>query len=300
MTVAGPAQLRALMQERKAHFVLGTYDALSARVAESLGYEILSMTGFGVSASLLGVPDIGLVTMYESTEVCARICDAVSVPVLADADTGYGNALNVRRTVHRFETAGAAGLHLEDQVTPKRCGHMESKQVISADEMVGKIGAAVDARVDDDFCIVARTDACAVEGLDAALERAALYHAAGADVLFVEAPRSVAEIERIASELSFPLLFNWSYDGLTPHVRKSWLEELGYKLILFPDMIFGVHRALTRLCGALKATDSLDSLADLLSEFDAFNDFVGLAEWREVEARFIPGAAGVPSATDAE
>ena len=298
--MAGPAQLRALLQDENPHFVLGTYDALSARVGESLGYEILSVTGFGVSASLLGVPDIGLVTMYESTEVCGRICDVVSTPVLADADTGYGNALNVRRAVRRFEAAGAAGLHLEDQVTPKRCGHMESKQVISTDEMVGKIGAAVDARVNDDFCIVARTDACAVEGLDAALERAFLYHAAGADVLFVEAPQSVEEIERTASELPFPLLFNWSYDGLTPHVRKSWLEELGYKLILFPDVIFGVQRALMQLCGALKVTDSLDTLADLLSEFDAFNDFVGLPAWREIEARFIPGAGRVPSATDTD
>jgi 2-methylisocitrate lyase-like PEP mutase family enzyme len=280
-----------LLQDQKSHFVLGTYDALSARIGESLGYEILSVTGFGVSASLLGVPDIGLVTMHESAEVCGRICDAVSTPVLADADTGYGNALNVRRTVRRFEAAGAAGLHLEDQVTPKRCGHMEAKQVVSADEMVGKIGAAVDARVNDDFCIVARTDACAVEGLDAALERAVRYHAAGADVLFVEAPQSFEEIERIAAELPFPLLFNWSYDGLTPHVQKSWLEELGYKLVLFPDMIFGVQRALLQLCSALKATDSLDSLSDLLFEFDAFNDFVGLPEWLAFEARFIPGVA---------
>jgi 2-methylisocitrate lyase-like PEP mutase family enzyme len=298
--VTGPAQLRALLDDQKSHFVLGTYDALSARVGESLGYEILSVTGFGVSASLLGVPDIGLVTMYESTEVCGRICDVVDTPVLADADTGYGNALNVRRTVRRFEAAGAAGLHLEDQVTPKRCGHMEAKQIIPADEMVGKIGAAVDARVNGDFCIVARTDARAVEGLDAALERAFLYHEAGADVLFVEAPESVDEIERTASELPFPLLFNWSYDGLTPHVRKSWLEELGYELILFPDVIFGVQRALMQLCGALKTSDSLDSLADLLSEFDAFNDFVGLPEWRAIEERFIPRGAQVPSATDTD
>jgi 2-methylisocitrate lyase-like PEP mutase family enzyme len=289
--VTGPAQLRALLQDRQSHFVLGTYDALSARVGESLGYEILSVTGFGVSASLLGVPDIGLVTMYESTEVCERICDAVETPVLADADTGYGNALNVRRTVRRFEAAGAAGLHLEDQVTPKRCGHMESKQLIPASEMAGKIGAAVDARVNADFCIV---------GLDAALERAFRYHEAGADVLFVEAPESAGEIERIASELPFPLLFNWSYDGLTPHVRKSWLEELGYKLILFPDMIFGVQRALMQLCAALKATDSLDSLSDHLSEFDAFNEFVGLPEWRAIEERFIPRDAQVPSATDTD
>jgi 2-methylisocitrate lyase-like PEP mutase family enzyme len=297
--VAGPAELRALLRDGNPHFVLGSYDALSARVGESLGFEVLSVTGFGVSASLLGVPDIGLVTMYESTEVCARICDAVSTPVIADADTGYGNALNVRRAVRRFEVAGAAGLHLEDQVTPKRCGHMESKQVIPAAEMVGKIGAAVDARDDDDFCIVARTDACAVEGLDAALERAALYHEAGADVLFVEAPESVEEIERIASELSFPLLFNWSYDGLTPHVRRTWLEQLGYKLILFPDVIFGVQRALMRLCGTLKVADSLDELADAMAEFDAFNEFVGLPGWRALEAKFIPGA-GVPSASDSE
>ena len=292
---AAASQLRAKLEDRQSHFVLGTYDALSARVGEALGFELLSMTGFGVSASLLGVPDIGLVTMHESTEACARICDAVETPVLADADTGYGNALNVRRTVRKFELAGAAGLHLEDQVTPKRCGHMAAKQLISADEMVGKIQAAVDARVDDDFCIVARTDARGVEGIDAALERAALYREAGADVLFIEAPQSVSEIERTASELQFPLLFNWSYDGLTPHVPKSWLQELGYSLILFPDMIFGVHKALVQLCGALKATDSLDQLSDLLTQFDAFNEFVDLPEWKKFEAKFIPEVTSVSS-----
>ena len=196
------AALRSTLGDGRSRLVVSAYDALTARVAEAAGFEILHVTGFGSAAAITGGPDIGLVTMTEMVETTRRICDAVERPVIADADCGYGNPLNVMRTVRALEAAGAAGLHLEDQVTPKRCGHMAGKAVIPAAEMVAKVAAAVDARGDPDFVIIARTDARAPEGLDAALERAHAYSAAGADVLFVEAPESVEEIQRIATELS--------------------------------------------------------------------------------------------------
>ena len=195
------AALRSTLGDGNSRLVVSAYDALTARVAEAAGFEILHVTGFGSAAAITGGPDIGLVTMTEMVETTRRICDAVERPVIADADCGYGNPLNVMRTVRALEAAGAAGLHLEDQVTPKRCGHMAGKAVIPAAEMVAKVAAAVDARDDPDFVIIARTDARAPEGLDAALERAHAYSAAGADVLFVEAPESVEEIQRIATEL---------------------------------------------------------------------------------------------------
>jgi 2-methylisocitrate lyase-like PEP mutase family enzyme len=290
-------QLRSLLEDSDSHFVPGVYDAMTARIGEAAGFEILFLTGFGVAATLVGVPDIGLVTMTESVDVCRRVCDVVTRPVIADADTGYGNALSVRRTVRAFETAGAAGLHLEDQVAPKRCGHMTGKQVISTDEMVGKLGSALDARQNDDFCIIARTDARSVEGLAAAIERAHVYRAAGADMLFVEAPQSVAEMERIATELDCPLIFNWSYDGVTPHVSRSWLTSLGYKFILFPDIVFAAHHALTSFAMRLAETDSLDPLAEQMTGFEAFNDFVELRRWRQLESRYVDESFREPATT---
>jgi len=289
------SQLRPLIEDSDSHFVLGVYDAMTARIGEAAGFDILFLTGFGVAATLVGVPDIGLVTMSESVDVCRHICDVVTRPVIADADTGYGNALSVRRTVRAFEAAGAAGLQLEDQVAPKRCGHMPGKQVISTDEMVGKLGSALDARRNDDFCIIARTDARSVESLAAAIERAHAYRAAGADVLFVEAPQSVVEMEQIASELNCPLIFNWSYDGVTPHVSRNWLTGLGYKFILFPDVVFAAHRALTSFVQQLGETDSLDLLAEQMTGFDEFNDFVELRHWRDLESRYVDEAQRQPA-----
>ncbi len=280
------AALRSLIDGDGSHLVLGVYDALTARIGERLGYQVLFLTGFGVAATLVGVPDIGLVTLTESVDACRRICDFVDVPVVADADTGYGGVLNVRRTVRMFERAGAAGLHLEDQVTPKRCGHMPAKQVIPTVEMVAKIRSALDARSDANFCIIARTDARAVEGLDSALERAHAYREAGADAIFVEAPEAASEIERIATELDCPLVFNWSYDGVTPHVARSWLGSLGYRLILFPDIVFAAQRALSTFATQLSTAESLDSLTSQLTGFRDFNAFVELDEWRTIEERY--------------
>ena len=280
------AALRSTLGDGNSRLVVSAYDALTARVAEAAGFEILHVTGFGSAAALTGGPDIGLVTMTEMVETTRRICDAVERPVIADADCGYGNPLNVMRTVRALEAAGAAGLHLEDQVTPKRCGHMAGKAVIPTAEMVAKIAAAVDARNDPDFVIIARTDARAPEGLDAALERAHAYSAAGADVLFVEAPESVEEIRRIATELPGPQLFNWAYEGRTPHVSRRLLEELGFTWILFADVALAVHRAAAGFYERLAGIDSPDELRDLLTGFDAFNEFVGLDDWRRSERRY--------------
>lgn len=280
------AALRSTLSDGRSRLVVSAYDALTARTAEAAGFEILHVTGFGSAAALTGGPDIGLVTMTETVEVTRRICDAVERPVIADADCGYGNPLNVMRTVRALEAAGAAGLHLEDQVTPKRCGHMAGKAVIPTAEMVAKIAAAVDARRDPDFVIIARTDARAPEGLDAALERARAYAAAGADVLFVEAPESADEIRRIATELPGPQLFNWAYEGRTPHVSRRWLGELGFAWILFADVALAVHRAAAAFYERLAGIDSPDELRDLLTGFDAFNEFVGLGDWRRSERRY--------------
>ena len=280
------AALRSTLGDGNSRLVVSAYDALTARVAEAAGFEILHVTGFGSAAAITGGPDIGLVTMTEMVETTRRICDAVERPVIADADCGYGNPLNVMRTVRALEAAGAAGLHLEDQVTPKRCGHMAGKAVIPTAEMVAKVAAAVDARSDEDFVIIARTDARAPEGLDAALERAHAYSAAGADVLFVEAPESRDEIRRIAGELPGPQLFNWAYEGRTPHVSRRWLEELGFAWILFADVALAVHRAAAGFYERLAEIDSPDELRDLLTGFDAFNEFVGLGDWRRAERRY--------------
>lgn len=286
------AALRGTLADGKSRLVVSAYDALTARVAEAAGFEILHVTGFGSAAAITGGPDIGLVTMTETVETTRRICDAVERPVIADADCGYGNPLNVMRTVRALEAAGAAGLHLEDQATPKRCGHMAAKAVIPTAEMVAKVAAAVDARRDEDFVIIARTDARAPEGLDAALERANAYSAAGADVLFVEAPESVAEIRRIATEVPRPQLFNWAYEGRTPHVSRRLLEELGFAWILFADVALAVHRAAAGFYERLAEIDSPDELRDLLTGFDAFNTFVGLEDWRRSERRYAAPTDG--------
>ncbi len=263
-----------------------SYDALTARICESMGFEIHHLTGFGAAAALTGGPDIGLVTMTEMVDSCRRICSAVSGPVIADGDTGYGGVLNVVRTVQAFEGAGAAGVHIEDQVTPKRCGHMVGKELITPLEMSAKIQAAVDGRHNDDFVIIARTDARAVEGLDAAISRANLYKEAGADVLFVEAPETLGEIEAIAERLPGPILYNWAYQGRSPHVKLDTLKGLGFSLVLFADVALVVHKALSRFFGQLQMANDLDELSAELTPFDSFNEFVGLSSWRDLENQF--------------
>ncbi len=231
----GPARLRALLESGETIVAPGAFDPLAARLVEEAGFPAVYMTGFGTSAALLGRPDVGLLTMTEMVDNARRIADCVDIPVIADADTGYGNPLNVIRTVGAYEAAGVAAIHLEDQVAPKKCGHMEGKLVIPAGEMAQKIRAAVEARTRPDFVIIARTDARAVEGLERALDRARLYREAGADALFIEAVTSEDEAAEAARAFpDVPLLFNWAEGGKTPPISLDRLRELGYRIVIFP------------------------------------------------------------------
>jgi 2-methylisocitrate lyase-like PEP mutase family enzyme len=269
----------------------GCYDALGARLVEEAGFAAAYMTGFGSAASRLGRPDIGLMALPEMVDNARRIAQAVDIPVVADADTGYGNAINVIRTVREYEAAGVAAIHLEDQVMPKKCGHMEGKQVVPAPEMAAKVSAAVAARRSREFLIIARTDARAVEGLDAALDRGRMYLEAGADALFVEAPQSEAEIEAVARAFpDVPLLFNYAEGGKTPPVSYERLRSLGFALVIFPlTLLLVATQAMRAALARVKADGTPIELLPSLLAFDEFLDFIGLPEVRELEQRFAEG-----------
>ena len=269
----------------------GCYDALGARLIEEAGFPAAYMTGFGTAASQLGRPDIGLMSLTEMVDNAHRIAEAVDIPVIADADTGYGNSINVIRTVREYEAAGVSAIHLEDQVMPKRCGHMEGKVVVPAGEMAAKVAAAVAARRSPDFLIIARTDARAVEGLDAALSRARAYREAGADALFVEAPQSEAEIEAVARAFpDVPLLFNYAEGGKTPPVSHAFLRDLGFRLVIFPlTILLAATGAIRSALARVKADGTPLELLPSLPGFGEFLDFIGLPEIRELESRFAEG-----------
>ena len=283
----GPQRLRELLAAPGPLLAPGAYDALSARIVEAAGFGAVYMTGFGVAASLLGRPDVGLLTQTEMVDQARRIVQAVSIPVIADADTGYGNPINVMRTVQEYEQAGVAAIHLEDQVTPKRCGHMDGKELISAAEMVRKLEAAVAARQSPDFVIIARTDARAVEGLPAALERAQRYRDAGADILFVEAPQSAEEIATIAQHFSdVPLLFNWAI-GKTPPMPLERLRDLGFRLIIFPStLLFAAFQTMQAVADQIHTDGSPIALVAQQPSFGTFTDFIGLPEIDALQIRF--------------
>ena len=291
--LTGPAsprrRLRELLAGPEPVVAPGAYDALSARLVEQAGFDVVYMTGFGTSASLLGRPDVGLLGGAEMVDHVRRIVDAVERPVIADADTGYGNAINVVRTVRAYEQAGVAGLHLEDQVMPKKCGHMSGKAVIPAAEMVGKIRAAVDARRDPDLVLIARTDAAAVHGLEEAISRARAFAEAGADVLFVEAPTSEDDIARVATELHgvAPLVFNWAEGGRTPPIPLERIAELGFSLVIYPIATLLAATAGVRLVlETLKRDGTPLAAMDGLPTFDGFTDLIGLPEVRDLEQRY--------------
>lgn len=281
------ARLRALLAQNSPVTAPGAYDALSARLVEEAGFDVVYMTGFGTTASLIGRPDVGLLSGTEMADNARRIVSAVGVPVVADADTGYGNAVNVLRTIQLYEQAGVAGVQLEDQVMPKKCGHMSGKLLISASEMVGKIHAAVDARRDPDLVIIARTDAVAVEGLAAAIDRARAFAEAGADLLFVEAPVSEEDIATVAAELRgvAPLVFNWAEGGKTPPLSAERIAELGFSLILYP---IGTLLAATAGIRALLTSLRRDGVPTLdgLPAFGEFTNFIGLPEVQALEQRY--------------
>ena len=287
-STGSPPTLRELLAGDRMVLAPGCYDALGARLVEEAGFMAAYMTGFGSAASLLGRPDVGLLAMPEMVDNARRIASAVAIPVIADADTGYGNPINVIRTVHEYESAGAAAIHIEDQVMPKKCGHLAGKQVIAAGEMAAKVRAAVAARSSADFLIIARTDARAVEGLPAALERARRYRDAGADVLFVEAPESIAEIEQVATTLSdMPLLFNYAEGGRTPAVTHDTLQGLGFKIVIFPiGTLLAATGAMRALLAQIRAQGSPIEALPTLLPFEQFLQFIGLPEIRELEREF--------------
>ena len=284
----GAARLRALLDSGQTILAPGAFDPLAARLVEEAGFPAVYMTGFGTSAALLGRPDVGLLTMTEMADNAGRIAACVDIPVIADADTGYGNPLNVIRTVGAYEAAGVAGIHIEDQVAPKKCGHMEGKQVIPAPEMAEKVRAAVEARTQPEFVIIARTDARAVEGLDRALQRARLYRDAGADVLFIEAVVSEREAEEAARAFpGVPLLFNWAEGGKTPPIGIERLTELGYRIVIFPiSTLLAATAAMRGILREIAQAGTPAAALGGLPAFGEFTDFIGLPQVREVEQRY--------------
>jgi len=282
-------RLRELLARPDALVIPGAYDALSARLIVQAGFPAVYMTGFGTSASVLGQPDVGLLTMSEMVSRAAALASvAADVPLLADADTGYGNPINVRRTMREYERAGVAGLHIEDQVWPKKCGHMEGKQVIAMEEMVQKVRAAVDARQDPDFVIIARTDANAVTGLEDALRRGQAYREAGADVLFIEAPRSLEELRAIGQALrGTPLLFNWAESGKTPLLPLGDIQALGFTLVIFPvSLLFAATHAMLALLELLKTGETPTAYGERMVTFSQFTTQLGLPDIQALERRY--------------
>ncbi|MEO7774026.1 MAG: oxaloacetate decarboxylase [Steroidobacteraceae bacterium] len=280
------ARLRRLLARDGVLMAPGVADALNARIVAKHGFEAVYMTGAGATAVRLGMPDVGLMTMTEMVDNAARIYNACNLPVIADADTGYGGVHNVRRTVQSYERAGIAAIHLEDQSLPKRCGHLAGKELIAPSEMVAKIKAACDARVDPDFMIIARTDAIAVEGFEAAIERAECYAEAGADMLFVEAP-SAEQLPLIAPRLHKPLLYNMGASGKTPFLDKSTIEDLGFKLIIYPNwLLLAGIRASGKMLELLKSSGSIADAVSEVASFREFFDLVGMQDVQHLDAKY--------------
>jgi len=289
-TPAPAARLRSLIEADDGPVLLpGCYDALGARLIEQAGFDGVYMTGFGTVASLLGRPDVGLLGLAEMADNARRIAAAVTVPVVADADTGYGNPINVVHTVRSFERAGVAAIHLEDQVTPKRCGHMDGKEVVPVAEFAAKIRAAVEARSSADFLIIARTDARAPLGLDEARRRADAAVEAGADVLFVEALQTRDEIEAVANEYQgVPLLYNWVEGGKSPSLTHRELAELGFSVVIMPiTVLLAAVGAIRSTLDGVKAAGTPAEVESSLPSFDDFTELIGLSEINELHARYI-------------
>jgi 2-methylisocitrate lyase-like PEP mutase family enzyme len=296
--MAETEDLRQRLRRKPIVIAPGVYDPLTAMIAEKAGFATLYVTGGGIAYTRLGRPDIGLVSVSEVAETLALIRDRVEANLIVDADTGYGNALNVQRTVRSFERAGATAIQLEDQGFPKRCGHLEDKAIVSADEMVGKIHAAVDARQSERTLIVARTDAVAVEGLAAALDRAARYSDAGADMLFIEAPTAKEQLAQITAAIgeSVPLMVNLVEGGKTPSLPANELEQLGFALAIFPG---GIVRALARTAvdyyASLTTHRSTEPFRSRMYNFAELNELLGTPEMLERGQRYAPDGGTAPS-----
>jgi 2-methylisocitrate lyase-like PEP mutase family enzyme len=283
--MSGQTSLRAMLRQPDIVLASGVYDALTASLATDAGFRALYLSGASIAYTRLGRPDIGLVTLSEVVETLSLIRDRVATPLIVDADTGYGNALNVQRTVRLMERAGASAIQLEDQTFPKRCGHLQDKSLVPALEMIGKIKAATDARASGETLVIARTDAVAVEGFDQAIDRAERYAEAGADMLFVEAPRDEAQLAAVTARLGkrLPLMANMVEGGKTPILGKDKLQALGFSLVIFPG---GIVRAVAKAAKAFYETLARDGTTDAfrgdMFDFDALNAVIGTPQMLEL------------------
>ncbi|HEX7140894.1 MAG TPA: oxaloacetate decarboxylase [Nitrososphaeraceae archaeon] len=265
----------------------GVYDALTAKIAEDVGFETAFQTGYGTSASLLGMPDFGFLNAGETLENAKRIIYSVNIPILVDIDTGYGNPLNVWKIVKDLERIGAKGIFLEDQVWPKRCGHMAGKTVIPKEEYILKLQAAIDAREDSEFIIVARTDSLAQFGIEEAIERGKEYKRIGADVIFIEAPKTIDQMELIAKEIKAPLLANMIEEGITPNLTANQLKKMGFKMVVFPlSALYSATFAIKQTLQTLKKTGTTKELKDKMITFQEFNDLVNLSAYNKLEEKY--------------
>jgi len=280
--------VRKLLQDKSKPLVMpGVYDAIGAKIVEKVGFEAMFQTGYGTSATLFGMPDYGFIGSTETVDNARRICHAVSTPVIVDADTGYGNALSVWKLVQELEEVGASGIFLEDQKWPKRCGHMQGKEVIQKDEYAEKLQAALDARSNKDFIIVARTDARAIEGLDNAIERGLYYKKIGADAIFIEAPKTIKEMKIIGESINAPLVANMIEGGATPIISKSKLHKMGFKIVLYPlSVLFSNTYSTLKLLQELKKSGTTRKLSKQIVNFNQFNDVVELAKYRKLEQKY--------------
>lgn len=281
------AAFAALIEREEIAVVPGCYDALSGKILEKAGFDAVYLSGAGVSNTTLGIADTGLVTQTDMRRQVEYLTDAVTVPVFSDADEGYGNPLHVRRTVQAYEREGASGLHIEDQSFPKRCGHFEDKSLIGAGEMERKIEAAIDARTDPQFVVVARTDARAVEGMDAAIKRANRYVDAGADMIFPEAPRTEAEMRRFCDEIDGPVMANMVEYGKTPPKTASELEAIGFDLVIFPNSLLrAAMQTMVETAAHIREAGTTGDILDRIASFDVRNDLTDKDQVDALERRY--------------
>ena len=288
--MAARTTLRQLVNRKTGLVVPGAYDGISARLVERTGFPAVYMSGYGTSASRLGLPDLGYAGLAEMADHARNLASAVTIPLIADADTGYGNALSVRRTVQAYEAAGVAALHIEDQVAPKRCGHLSGHQIVPRGEFAGKIRAAAEARTDPDLMIIARTDAISAMDFDEALRRGEAAAKAGADMLFIEAPRDEEQVRRFAGAFDTPLLYNYAPGGRSPLLPFSRLRELGYAVILLPiDALLVGVRAIADFLVQVKQRDDVLSMTDRYMPFGDFNRLIGAVEQMALADRYKEG-----------
>lgn len=279
--------LKQLNDKSKIIVMPGVYDALSARIAEHVGFDVVFQSGYSVSAGILGMPDYGFLNAGEAVEQARKIVRAISIPLVVDVDTGYGNPLTVWRLIHDLEAAGAAGVFLEDQVWPKRCGHMSGKQVVSTDEYIPKLKAAIEARGSKEFVIVARTDAIGPLGIDEAIRRGKEYRKVGADAVFIEAPRTMDDLKKIGKSVNAPLVANMMEGGRTPLLSAEELRKMGFRLVVFPlSALFATTYAIRETFKTLKSKGITKSAMNGMVTFEEFNRFVDLHKYKKLEQKY--------------